>query len=835
VAPLDRYHKKRNFGQTPEPEGATPPGHRERLSFCIQKHAARRLHYDFRLELDGVLKSWAVPNGPSLDPAEKRLAVHVEDHPLEYGSFEGVIPPGQYGAGTVVLWDRGRWIPREDPHEGYRQGKLKFDLVGEKLRGAWTLVRMGGRAGEDGKNWLLIKERDATARPLADGDVLDERPESVAGAPAIDDAPVATLPAQLAPQLATLTTDAPAGPEWLHELKYDGYRALCRVEGGAARIFSRSGKEWTREMASVARAASALPLDDAWLDGEVVVFGPDGRTSFQALQNALAEKRDDALAYVVFDLPFLDGRDLRALPLVARKQELAALVARAAPAGDVIRFGDHVEGDGPAFFRQAAGLGVEGIVSKRRDAPYESTRTTTWRKVRCQKRQEFVVAGFTAPAGSRVGLGALLIGVYDRGALVYVGRVGTGFDDATLRTLRTRLDAMRIETSPFAPGEIAPPKGSTFVRPELVAEVVFTEWTSDGQLRHPTFQGFREDVRAIDVVRERPAETPTVTARRTKARKAAGQPPVSPPSGTVAKTRKDAAATVAGVRLTHPERLLWPEVGVTKQELAQFYESIAAWMVPHLDGRPLSLVRGPQGHTGEQFFHKHVGKGWPDAIRLTNVREGGKEITYAMVADAAGLVGLAQMDVLEIHPWGSRHDQIEKPDRIIFDLDPDPALPWRRIVEAAAHVRVFLHDLGLTSFVKTTGGKGLHVVVPIARKLEWDEVKSFSGAVASTLAKRDRALFTASMAKSARTGKVYVDFLRNGRGQTAVAAYSTRARAGAPVSTPLRWDELLSESSGDRWNVRNLPKRLGSMKADPWEGFFEERQGVTKAMIAAVR
>jgi bifunctional non-homologous end joining protein LigD len=814
VAPLDRYHEKRNFGQTPEPKGAVPRGHRERLGFCIQRHAARRLHYDFRLELDGVLKSWAVPNGPSLDPAEKRLAVHVEDHPIEYGTFEGVIPAGQYGAGTVVLWDRGRWIPREDPHEGYRKGKLKFELVGEKLRGAWTLVRMGGRAGEDGKNWLLIKERDATARPLADGDVLDERPESVAGAPALDDAPAAALPAHLVPQLATLAEAPPAGLEWLHELKYDGYRALCRVEKGEARIFSRSGKDWTREFASVARAAAALPLDDAWLDGEVVVVGPDGRTSFQALQNALAEKRADGFTYVVFDLPFLDGRDLRTLPLAARKQELAALVARADEKDGVIRYGDHFEGDGPTFFRHAAALGVEGIVSKRRDAPYESTRTTTWRKIRCQKRQEFVVGGFTAPAGTRFGFGALLVGVHDGDELVYVGRVGTGFDDATLRTLRKRLDAMRIETSPFTTREVGPPKGSTFVRPELVAEVVFTEWTHDGQLRHPTFQGLREDKRAADVVRERPV--------------------MPPPAAKPAKARKAEASAVAGVRLTHPERELWPEVGVTKLELARFYESIADWMVPHLAGRPLSLVRGPQGHTGEQFFHKHVGKGWPDAIRRTTVHEGKKEITYAMVVDAAGLVGLAQMDVLEIHPWGSREDRIEQPDRIIFDLDPEPTLAWRRIVEAAAHVRLFLDDLGLTSFVKTTGGKGLHVVVPIAPKLEWDDVKSFAGAVASTLAKRDRALFTASMAKSARTGKVYVDFLRNGRGQTAVAAYSTRARPGAPVSTPLRWDELLTESSGDRWNVRNLAKRLASMPADPWEGFFDERQGITKAMIASV-
>ena len=798
--PLDQYRRKRDFRRTPEPQGghARGPG----LAYVIQKHAARRLHYDFRLELDGTLKSWAVPKGPSLDPSEKRLAVHVEDHPLDYGSFEGVIPPGQYGAGSVVLWDRGRWVPREDPHEGYAKGKLKFELIGEKLRGGWTLARMGGRAGEGGKNWLLLKERDGAARPLSEGDVLEERPESVAGDPPAADAPHAKLPAKLSPQLATLASEPPAGDEWIHELKYDGYRALCRIEHGRARLFSRSGKEWTKEMAPIAAAAATLPVESAWLDGEVVVLQPDGRTSFQALQNALSTGRADALAYYVFDLPYADGRDLRKVPLHARKQELAALLAQAGAARSLLRYSDHVDGNGAAFLRHATKLGVEGIVSKRRDAAYESRRTTTWLKVRLLKRQEFVIGGFTDPAGSRTGLGALLLGVYDGRKLVYVGRVGTGFDDRTLRALRARLEKLEIAESPFESSEVAPPKGSHFTRPELVGEVAFTEWTVDGQLRHPTFQGLREDKRAHDVVRERAA--------------------VLPP--------RNQATQVAGVRLTHPERVLYPEVGVTKLELAQFYESIARWILPHLAGRPLSLLRAPDGLAGEQFFHKHIGKGWPDALRRVKVREGGREVTYAAVDDAAGLVALAQMDVLEIHPWGSRHDQIEHPDRMILDLDPDPDLPWRRIVEAAAHVRVFLHDMGLTSFVKTTGGKGLHVVVPIARRLEWDEVKDFAGGVARVLARRDRDLFTASMSKSARTGKVFVDYVRNARGQTAVAAYSTRARPTAPVSTPLRWDELLAETSADRWTVRNLGRRLAAAKRDPWAGFATLRQGITAEM-----
>jgi bifunctional non-homologous end joining protein LigD len=803
---LDVYRRKRDFRRTPEPAGKAGPGRSEHLFFCVQKHAARRLHYDFRLELDGVLKSWAVPKGPSFDPKEKRLAVHVEDHPLDYGTFEGQIPAGEYGAGNVVLWDRGEWIPKEDPHAGYASGKLKFELVGEKLRGGWTLARMGGRSGEGGKNWLLLKERDATARPLEDGDVLEDRPESVAGAPTAAEAPKAKLPATLEPELATLATEPPAGPEWVHELKYDGYRALCRIAGGKARLVSRSGKDWTRQMAGVARAAETLPVDDAWLDGEIVVVQPNGVTSFQALQNALNADRADALTYYVFDCPFLDGRDLRQLPLVARKQALAALLARGGAARDVIRYADHVDGDGAAFFRHATELGVEGIVSKRRDAPYESRRTTAWRKIRAQKRQEFVIGGWTEPAGSRVGLGALLLGVNEDGKLRYVGRVGTGFDDRLLKELRKRLEALHRDTSPFAPGDVAPPKQSHFVRPELVGEVGFTEWTGDGQLRHPTFQGLREDKGAREVVRERPAVLP----------------------------KRDDPSSVAGVRLTHPDRVFWPEVGVTKLELARYYEQIADRMLPFVAGRPLSLLRAPEGHTGERFFHKHVGKGWPPALQRVVVKEGSKENAYVMVEDAAGLVALAQMGVLEIHPWGSRHDRIEQPDMLIFDLDPGPELPWKRLVEAAAHTRVFLHDLGLTSFVKTTGGKGLHVVVPIVRKLEWPVVRAFTEGVAKALARRDPKLFVATMSKAARPGKVYVDWVRNARSQTAVAVFSSRARPGAPVSTPLRWDELLSEESADRWNVRTLPRRLASMKHDPWDGYFETRQSLTKQVLGAV-
>jgi bifunctional non-homologous end joining protein LigD len=800
VPPLDAYRRKRDFRRTPEPAGGTTTGAGGR--FVVQRHAARRLHYDFRLELDGVLKSWAVPKGPSLDPAEKRLAVHVEDHPLEYGDFEGTIPAGEYGAGEVVLWDRGRWAPVGDAEEGYRRGKLKFVLHGEKLHGAWTLARMGGKAAEGGKNWLLLKERDVEARPATEGDIVAQRPESVAAIERV------ALPERIHPQLAVLADAPPSGDEWVHEIKYDGYRALCRLADGVARLFTRSGQDWSERFASVTRACAGLPARAAWLDGEVVVLDENGRSRFEALQEALSAKVGAGIQYVVFDLLHLDGVDLRPLALEQRKQRLAALLRRA-PGHGLLRFGDHVVGRGPAFLRQACEHGLEGIVSKRRDAPHRDGRHPDWRKIRCHERGEFVIGGFTEPAGSRAGLGALLLGVHDDGRLRYVGRVGTGFSEATLTDLRRRLDALARPDSPFPPTADIPAR-SHWTRPELVAEVTFTNWTRDGRLRHPVYVGLRDDKPAREVVRERPRRSVTLPRRTAD------------------------TIEVEGIRISHPDRVLWPEVEVTKAELARYYVAIAEWILPHVAGRPLAVVRGPRGHAGGTFFQKHVAAGMPAAIRGVRIRDEDGDKEHLVIDDVAGLVALVQMDVLEIHAWGARADDVERPDRLVLDLDPDEDVAWPVVVDAARAARIRFEHLGLESFVKTTGGKGLHVVVPLLRRQGWRETKAFARAVAGDLARRLPDAFTINPAKAARHGKIYLDYLRNGRGATAVAAYSARARAGAPVSVPLAWREVGHRLRPAALTVRSVPERLVRLRRDPWGRVPAVRQSITAAMRAAL-
>jgi bifunctional non-homologous end joining protein LigD len=800
VPPLDAYHRKRDFRRTPEPAGGTATDGGGR--FAVQRHAARRMHYDFRLELDGTLKSWAVPKGPSLDPAEKRLAVHVEDHPLEYGDFEGTIPAGEYGAGEVILWDRGHWTPVGDPADGYRRGKLKFVLHGEKLRGGWTLARMGGRAGEGGKNWLLLKERDVEARPATEGDIVAERPESVATIART------ALPARIRPQLATLADEPPPGDEWVHEIKYDGYRALCRLEDRRARVFTRSGQDWTDRFGPVAPACAALPVRTAWLDGEVVVLDDDGRSRFEALQEALSAKDGRGLKYVVFDLLHLDGVDLRPLPLEQRKQRLAQLLRRA-DGGETLRYGDHVIGRGAAFLRQVCMHGLEGIVSKRREAPHREGRHPEWRKVHCHERGEFVVGGFTDPGGSRAGLGALLLGAHEDGRLRYVGRVGTGFSDAKLRELRRRLDELAQPESPFAPFPDVPP-GSHWTRPELVCEATFTNWTRDGRLRHPVFVALRDDKPAREVVRER--------------RSRAG----------VAPRRADETIEIAGVRVSHPDRVLWPEVEVTKAELARYYVDVAEWILPHVAGRPLAVVRGPRGHAGATFFQKHLAPGMPAPVRSVRIADDDGHQNHLVIDDVAGLVALVQMDVLEIHVWGARADDVERPDRLVLDLDPDEELAWPVVVDGARAARLRFEHLGLESFVKTTGGKGLHVVVPLARRQGWTETKAFARALAADLARRLPDAFTINAARAARRGKIYLDYLRNGRGATAVAAYSSRARPGAPVAVPLAWRELGSRLRPAALTVRTVPERLARLRADPWERVPVVRQSITAAMRAAL-
>lgn len=811
---LEQYRAKRDFKRTPEPAGEVgqqlPPSGRR---FIVQKHAARRLHYDFRLELDGVLKSWAVTRGPSLDPRDKRLAVEVEDHPLEYGDFEGIIPKGEYGGGTVMLWDRGTWEPVGDAEKGLAEGMLKFRLTGEKLAGGWALVRLkddkGGR-----KNWLLVKERDDEAREGVD--LLAEEPRSVKSHRDIDEiaaepgdvwsgsrslasrqpgAKPGPLPQSLEPQLASPVAEAPGGDGWLHEIKYDGYRLLCRIDNGKVRMITRGGKDWTEKFAALARAAGTLPCAQAIVDGEAVILGPSGASDFGALQAALSEGRDRDMTFMAFDLVHLDGIDLTGSPLEARKSVLADLLAKA-PAN--LQFSDHIAGRGPEVRRRACAMAAEGVVSKRRDRPYRAGRSRDWLKSKCIGRDEFVVGGFTASTSSKKRIGALLLGVWDNGQLRYAGKVGTGFSEAVLADLEAQLSAVVRPQPAFVD---PPAERATWTEPSLVIEVDFAEWTRDGHLRHPVFRGVRAD------------KDPAAVTRQAML-----------PAGAGSKTDPRLDEHLQRFRFTHPDRVLWPGQGITKRGLAEYYVQVAPWMLPHVTGRPLSLVRCPQGEGKECFFQRHAGNHLDRNIKTVPVP--GDEPTL-WIADIDGLLALVQMGVLEIHQWGCRVEDIEKPDRLCFDLDPDPELPWTVMVEAAREVRQRLVELGLTSFLKTTGGKGLHLVVPIQPQQDWDEVKAFCKALAERLARERPDRYVATITKARRVGRIFIDYLRNQRAASFIAPFSTRAWPGAPLSVPLSWDELDVGVRSDHYRLANIGRRLAVLDRDPWEGVGDLQQSIT--------
>lgn len=894
--PLEDYESKRDFRQTPEPGPVVKSSPGGNL-FVIQKHAAGRLHYDLRLELDGTLKSWAVPKGPSLDPAEKRLAVHVEDHPLDYADFEGVIPAGEYGAGTVIIWDRGRWFPEgesaADPAATLRAGKLKFRLEGEKLHGAWMLVRLANRRHERQESWLLFKERDDEARQADAAAVTTLRPESVvsgrlleqvaaaggdvkhagAAAPAapptatpasgsLDLAPLtgarrAAMPARLEPELATLVAVAPPGDDWLHEIKFDGYRIMGRLEDGTARLLTRRGVDWTARLPGLGAALQRLPAERAYLDGEVVYQKPDGRTSFRELAGALQAGAgvDEHIVYYVFDLLYINGFDLTRVPLVQRKEALRVLLAGTPPQGRV-RYVDHLRGAGAEFFRQSCALGLEGEVAKRSVAPYRPGRGRDWLKVKCLHRQEFVIGGFSERTGDG-GVGALLLG-FRRGPdepLAFAGRVGTGWDEQAVADLRQRLDALRQDEATLpdvSPGESRAPV--IWVRPELVAEVEYLSWDDHGGFRHASFEGLRFDKPARDVVVEAPVATaleplapaaealappPEETAVPAGAAvselETAGEAvtPGAVPPRRAPRPRAAAPVTVGGVVITHPDRVVYPGVGLTKLEVARYYDDIAAWILPHLARRPLSLVRCPEWHGGACFYQKHAVAQFPEAILRVPIRERKAVATYVAVDSVAGLLSLVQMNVLEFHVWGARLDDIERPDQIVFDLDPDPALPFAHVVEAARLVRDALADLGLRSFVRTTGGKGLHVVAPILPTRRWEEVRPVTRAIAEAIAGHDPARYISTMSLEKRAGKIFIDYLRNGRGATAIATYSTRRRPGAPVAVPLRWDELTARLRSDTYTVGNVRRRLAHMREDPWHDYGDLRQEISPQMAAA--
>ncbi len=880
---LETYRKKRDFKATPEPPGrtASSPGGD---SFVIQKHAARRLHYDFRLEMDGVLKSWAVTRGPSLVPGEKRLAVHTEDHPLDYGDFEGTIPKGEYGGGTVIVWDRGRWSPIGDPHRGYAKGHLEFELEGEKLHGRWHLVRMHGKPRERTENWLLIKGDDEAARGERDPDILEERPESVktgrvveevegekpgwssktgriepdpgdppaktpssrkpaatkpaANKPAVarakakssagprglkepaakarggaakDGAPAAEpvaeivmpkgakkdrLPSFVEPSLATLVTKAPAGPRWLHEIKYDGYRLQARVEAGRVKLLTRSGLDWTAKFGKeLVNALRALPVGTALIDGELVVENGAGVSDFSALQAELSAGRSDRFVFYAFDLLFLDGMDLRDVPLITRKDTLKQVLAGI---GDPIRYSDHFTENGDLILRHACRLSLEGVVSKRADGPYRSGRAKEWVKSKCSERQEFVVAGYVPSTTSRKAIGSLVLGYYADGKFVHAGRVGTGFTAAVAEDLFERLERLRGDASPFAAKLGADEaRGVRFVEPKLVAEVEFRGWTADHSLRHASFRGLREDKAAADVVREADEDTGKPTSK--PALKA------SPPR--------------PAVKLTHPDRVYWPDVGVTKEGLADYYAEVWPRMGPYVAGRPLALVRCPGGVGQQCFFQKHSWQGANRFIRQVPDPGDPQAEPLLVIDDLGGLIGLVQAGVLEVHPWGSLLADIEKPDMIIMDLDPAEDVSWPVIVAAAREVKDRFAAAGLASFIKTSGGKGLHVVASLKPSAEWAEVKAFAKGIADSMASDAPDSFVAVVSKAKRKGKILVDYLRNGRGATAVSAYSTRARPGATVSMPIEWEELDQPIRPDYFTVMNTPSRLANLARDPWEDF----------------
>jgi bifunctional non-homologous end joining protein LigD len=876
-APLARYRSVRDFGKTSEPSGHSPQERTAHASavlpFVVQKHAATRLHYDFRLGWNGVLKSWAVTKGPSYFPGDKRLAVEVEDHPLEYGDFEGVIPKGQYGGGTVMLWDRGTWEPHGDVAEGLKRGNLKFTLHGGKLKGNWVLIRMAGRAGgKDKPNWLLIKEHDAEERGSGDEPITEQAPDSAASGRTMEaianardrvwnsaeartsdrerptspqptsgskkaiprlmndiaDAPMEGLPQFIAPQLATLAKSPPAGDSWIHELKLDGYRMQARLLNqrakATAQLLTRTGLDWTHRMKSIAAAVAALPAKSAVLDGEVVVLAKDGSSSFAELQGAFQDGAEAQLTYYVFDLLHLDGRNLRALPLVERKSILARLLAGSSSDG-VLRLSEHLVGDPSAVFSHACRLGAEGIISKRARARYSSGRGSSWLKLKCYHEQELVIGGFTLPSNRTRGVGALLLGYYRGGKLTYAGRSGTGFTQKTHRMMRDRLDKLVRKDSPFDTIPASAGRGAHWVRPELVAQISFATWTADNLVRQAAFKGLREDKPAKTVRRE------VALGAEEKKRDVKADASVALQSKSIAARRVSAAASGSNeslpIRLTHPGKVLDTESRLTKDALAHYYLEVATYMLPYIEGRPLTLVRCIDGTGKSCFYQKHNNATLPADIGGIDIidKKTGVAETYITLSTPKALVELAQLGVLELHSWGSRNAAVDKPDRLVIDLDPDPAIDWKTLAATAAEVRERLKKLSLESFLKATGGNGLHVVAPIRPTSSWPAVKEFAHNLVLDMETDAPDLLLTRMTKAARKGKIYLDYLRNERGATSIAPYSPRARAGVPVALPLRWEELKMKQR-PRFLVSQFARWKKRLQEDPWRGMGLLRQSL---------
>jgi bifunctional non-homologous end joining protein LigD len=829
---IDTYNKKRDFSKTKEPKGRKLKGKGD--SFVVQKHDASHLHYDFRLELDGVLKSWAVPKGPSLDPGEKRLAMRTEDHPLDYGDFEGIIPAGEYGGGTVMLWDEGRWIPEpgKDPSKTIEEGHLHFTLQGERMKGEWVMFRLKPRKPTDRESWMLKKVTDEFADAENGDELVEDCTTSVTtgrtmaeiasgedvwrsnrgghkggrGKKKASDAP----PEFESPQLATLVDEVPAGSDWLFEYKYDGYRLLIATGAGAATAWTRRGKDWSDKFRALVKAAAQLP-PGCLIDGEAVALNKQGKPDFQLLQSTLKDSKGKNLVFYAFDLLVDRGEDIRKLPNLQRKERLEALL-KTAPS--VIIYGDHVVGRGEALLNTICEEGGEGVLAKKASAPYRGERTKNWLKIKCIQRQEFVIVGW-AESDRRIGFRSLLLAAKEHGKLTYVGKVGTGFNAKLLHELKDLMVPLEVEKAPVEVPR-ADRKGAHYVKPELVGEIAFTEFTSEGILRHPSFIALREDKPASEVVVETPKTLPKGT-KKASAKNAA-------------KSRDRATPESFGIKITNPDRAIYPTEELTKRDLANYYAAVDPLIVPEAANRPLTLIRCPQGRAKKCFFQKHDTGSMGDQVKHVPIEEkkGGVQ-DYLYVDDIRGILACVQMGTIEFHGWGSRADKVEYPDRLVFDLDPDEGLDFADVRDAARRIRDLLADMGLKTWPMLTGGKGIHVIAPLDQSADWDAVSSFAERFSRAVAEAEPERFTANMRKVQRKGRIFLDWLRNQRGSTAVLPYSARAREGAPVAAPIAWEEVDDYEGGNAFTIREIELLFERSDSKLLKGWGEAKQALPKA------